>query len=116
VIAELLDSLKRASGLRWPRRRCQVAKEAATTRAYGATRGVGAVEAGTGRVKSGHVMSYLASTCLVARSFTNKPNRSNSKEQELSVVEQRIERRLDKVRSYQHIVEVKWSEKHRVAY
>jgi hypothetical protein len=23
---------------------------------------------------------------------------------------------LDKVRSYQHIVEVKWSEKHRVAY
>jgi hypothetical protein len=32
------------------------------------------------------MMSYLVSTRLVARPFTNKPNGSNSMEQELSVV------------------------------
>jgi hypothetical protein len=37
-------------------------------------------------------------------------------EQELSVVKRRTERRLDKVRGYQDIVEVKWSGKHRVVY
>jgi hypothetical protein len=62
------------------------------------------------------MLLYLASTYLVARSFTDKPDGSNSMEQELSVVKRRTERRLDKVRSYQHIIEVKWSRKHRVAY
>jgi hypothetical protein len=40
------------------------------------------------------MLSYLASMHLVARSFIDKPNRSNSMEQDLSVVKQWIERRL----------------------
>jgi hypothetical protein len=65
------------------------------------------------------VLSYLASTCLVARSFTDKPNRSNSKLHGVGVVGGKTTDRKetpDKVRSYQDIVEVKWSGKHRVAY
>jgi hypothetical protein len=50
VIAELLDSLERTLGSGCPRRRCQVAEEAAVARVYGTTCGLGVVEVGRGRV------------------------------------------------------------------
>jgi hypothetical protein len=50
VIAEVLDSLERTSGLGWPRRRCQMAEEAVVARAYGTTRGVVVGKVGRGRV------------------------------------------------------------------
>ena len=45
-------------------------------------------------VYRGSVLSQLARGFLVARSFTEKPEGSNSMEQELLVVNQRTERRL----------------------
>jgi hypothetical protein len=56
------------------------------------------------------VLSYLASTCLIARSFTDKPKGSNSKLHGAGVVGGETTDRketLDKVRSYQNIIEVK---------
>jgi hypothetical protein len=43
---------------------------------------------------SGLELSHRASGVLVARSFTEKPEGSNSMEQELLMVNQRTERRL----------------------
>jgi hypothetical protein len=60
-----------------------VAEEAAVAKAYEMSRRVGVIEVGRGRVYSGPVLSYLASTHLIAMSFTAKPNGSNSMEQEL---------------------------------
>jgi hypothetical protein len=50
VIAEVLDSLERTSGLRWPRRRCHVAEEAVVARAYRTTCGVVVGKVGRGRM------------------------------------------------------------------
>jgi hypothetical protein len=50
VMAEVLSSLKRTSGLRWLRWRCQVEEDAVTARAYETTRGVKVGEVGRGRV------------------------------------------------------------------
>jgi hypothetical protein len=63
-----------------------VVEEAAAARAYETSHRVGVVKVGRGSVSSGPVLSYRASTCVVGRSFTNKPNRSNYMEQELLVV------------------------------
>jgi hypothetical protein len=51
-------------------------------------------DAGSGMVYRGPELLCLAITHRVARSFTNKPKGSNSIEQDLSVVKQRMERRL----------------------
>jgi formate-dependent phosphoribosylglycinamide formyltransferase (GAR transformylase) len=45
-------------------------------------------------VYNGTVLFDLTITFLVVRSFTDKPNGSNSIEHQLSVVKRRIERRL----------------------
>jgi hypothetical protein len=52
-------------------------------------------DAESGMVYRGPKLSYLTITLRVARSFIDKPNVSNSIEQELlSVVKRRMERRL----------------------
>jgi hypothetical protein len=67
-------------------------------------------------VYSGPVLFNLTVTFLVVRSFTDKPNRSNSIEHQLSVVKRRTEETLNHVRSQQNIVKVKWPGKNRVTY
>jgi hypothetical protein len=87
VIAEVLDSLERTSGPGWPRRRCQVMEEAVVARASGSK-----------------IFHRQAKRIKLHRAGVIGGETTDRKET------------LDKVRSYQHIVEVKWSGKHRVAY
>ncbi len=101
-IAEDLDKLDRMSGPGWPRRRCQV-EVVTTVRAYGAAATADmahgemwleGTEPGRRNVYSGPVLFDLTITVRVVRSFTDKPNGSNSREHQLSVVKRRTERRL----------------------
>jgi hypothetical protein len=54
----------------------------------------GDVELGRRIVYSGPVLFDLTITFLIVRSFTDKPNGSNSMEHQLSVVKQRTESKL----------------------
>jgi hypothetical protein len=56
--------------------------------------GEGAVDLGRHIVYNGPVLFDLMITFWIERSFTDKPNGSNSIEHQLSVVKQRTERRL----------------------
>ena len=56
--------------------------------------GVEVMDPGRRNMYSGPVLFDLTITFRVVRSFTDKPNVSNSREHQLSVVKQRTERRL----------------------
>jgi hypothetical protein len=60
--------------------------EAAAARAYGGASVEKVADTESGMVYRGPELSYLMITLRVARSFTDKPNGSNSIEQELSEV------------------------------
>ena len=113
MIAELLDSLKRISGPGWPRQRCQVAEEAATTRVYGTTRG--------GSGGRGRKRLSIEWTCAVVsgkHAPSSKVFHRQAKRIKLHgariIGGETMDRTetLDKIRSYQDIVEVKWFRKH----
>jgi hypothetical protein len=68
--------------------------KATAARAYGGASVEKVADVGSGMVYRGPKLSYLMITLYVARSFTDKPKGSNSIEQELLVVKQRMKRRL----------------------
>jgi hypothetical protein len=66
--------------------------EAATAKVYGGASVMKVADVESGMVYKGPELLYLTITLHVARSFTDKLKRSNSIEQELSVVKRRTER------------------------